>query len=80
MNEKTKDVLTRAGKTFIQALLATAITQIIAALGAGATATLDPRALLVTVGLPALAAGLSAVQNLLFPTIKPPDESSGEEG
>ena len=72
MNDKTRDVLARAGKTFIQALLATAITQLMAVVGAGG-AKIDPRSLLVTVGIPAIAAGLSAIQNTLFPPTKPPD-------
>jgi len=77
MSEKYKDVLIRAGKTFIQALIATAMTQLIAILGTEG-ARLELKALLVTVGLPALAAGLSALQNTLFPPTKPPDEGGDE--
>ncbi len=74
MNDRQKDVLIRAGKTFVQALIATAMTQLIAVLGAGAK--LEMKSLLVTVGLPALAAGISAMQNVLFPPTKTPDEEN----
>ena len=71
MNDRQKDVLVRAGKTFIQALVATALTQVIVVINHAQP--VSPKSLLVTVGLPALAAGLSALQNTLFPPGMPPD-------
>ena len=70
MTDRQKDIFIRAGKTFLQALLATAITQLMAVLSADGV-NLDPKALAATVGIPAIAAGLSAIQNALFPPAKP---------
>lgn len=73
MDDRLKDILIRAGKTFFQAFLATATVQLMAIAGSGSQ-KVDVRNLAITVGLPALAAGFSAIQNTLFsPTTKPPD-------
>lgn len=72
MDDRLKDILTRAAKTFLQAFLATATVQLMAVAGSGSL-KIDVRSLAVTVGIPAIAAGLSAIQNTLFPPTKPPD-------
>ena len=74
MNDRQKDVLIRAGKTFLQALLATAIAQLMAVISADGI-NLDPKALIATVGIPAMAAGLSAIQNTLFPPTNRDDDT-----
>lgn len=70
MNEKIKDVLVRAGKTFWQAMLATvvvALPEIIELIPAGWEA-LQP--VLISAGVGAVAAGLSAAYNgVLVPII-----------
>ena len=63
MTTKTKDVIERAVKTFVQAFLALFVPQIIAYLN-GYTSDLSVK----TVLYPALAAGISAVWNLLKPS------------
>ncbi len=73
MNDRQKDVLIRAGKTFFQAFMATATAQILELCSTGFS-KFDWHIFAVTVGIPAMAAGLSAIQNILFPpTPKPPD-------
>ena len=62
MTAKTKDVIERAVKTFVQSFLALFVPQLIAYLN-GYTNDLSVR----TVLYPALAAGISAVWNLLKP-------------
>ena len=71
MTAKTKDVLERAVKTFIQAFLALFVPALIAYLN-GYTTDLSVK----TVLYPALAAGISAVWNLLAPPKGVRDEST----
>ncbi len=78
MDDRLKDILIRAAKTFLQAFLATATVQLMAVAGSGSL-KIDVRSLAVTVGIPAIAAGLSAIQNALFPPTKPPDGEGEEE-
>lgn len=73
MTAKTKDVLERAIKTFIQAFLALFIPALIAYLN-GYSTDLSVR----TVLYPALAAGISAVWNLLAPPKGVHDDKSTE--
>ena len=63
MTAKTKDVIERAVKTFVQAFLALFVPALIAYLN-GYTTDLSVK----TVIYPALAAGISAVWNLLWPS------------
>jgi len=77
MSDRTKDVLIRAVKTFAQALIATALTQVLVVINNGET--VSGKTFLITVGLPALAAGLSALQNVLFPPKLKGDEDNGEQ-
>ena len=69
MSVKTKDVLERAVKTFVQAFLALFVPALIAYLN-GYTTDLSVK----TVIYPALAAGISAVWNLLWPSKNLPEE------
>ena len=76
MNEQIKDIAVRAAKTFFQAFLATASLQL-ASLSAGRIEKIDLPAIMYTVCLSALAAGISALQNTLFPPIK--GDKDGEQ-
>lgn len=67
MTAKTKDVIERAVKTFVQAFLALFVPALIAYLN-GYTTDLSVK----TVIYPALAAGISAVWNLLWPSKRLP--------
>lgn len=76
MTAKTKDVIERAVKTFVQSFLALFVPALIAYLN-GYTTDLSVK----TVLYPALAAGISAVWNLLLPA-KPsplPEEENSDD-
>lgn len=66
-NEKLKDVLIRAFKTFIQGFLATLIILI-------KETDLTDENLLKSVLIGALAGGISAVMNLILKALEPPQE------
>lgn len=73
MNDHIKDVIIRAVKTFVQAFLAFFVPSLIAYLN-GYSTDLSVR----TVLYPALAAGISAVWNLLVPPKTSPEEKSND--
>ncbi len=79
MNDRLKDILIRAAKTFLQAFLATATVQLMAIAGSGSM-KVDVRSLAVTVGIPAMAAGFSAIQNALFPPSGEPPAPEKDSG
>ncbi len=66
-NEKLKDVLIRAFKTFIQGFLATLIVLL-------KETDLTDESLLKSVLIGALAGGISAVMNLVLKSLEPPTE------
>lgn len=70
MNERTKDILERVLKTFVQAALAILIPSLVA--------YLNQIELPIAV-CPAIAAGIAAVWNLLFPSDRQKELNNSED-
>jgi len=66
MSEKTKDILIRAGKTFVQAFLGVLVPELCAVLGGGLNGAGAFKIAITPVICSALAAGISVVWNTVL--------------